>query len=99
MQNWIQQIIPQIKDQQGNLTDRMDACLPIFLEAHDCSSVRNLAGEMFRSINQYKYAKPFMASLAAHMRANLNQKVSERILALTPELEIHDLPKKSAPRM
>ena len=88
MVNWMQHIIPQIKDKQGDLMARMEACLLYFKEALATRTFddRNLAGLMFRSLNEYKYAKPFMAELAQHMVNTLSPQEVSALLEFNPEL-------------
>ena len=88
MMNWIQHVIPEIKAKDRPLVQRMDACLPYFQEAFKSnSSTRNLGGWMFSSINEYKYAKPFMAALAEHMQSKLSKDEADKILYEVPDLQ------------
>lgn len=87
MVNWIQKIIPQIKATKDPMDARLAACLVQLKEAdsHFRPGARNMAGEIFRSIFEFKYAKPFMLELAKYLVANLPADQAERMLTLTPE--------------
>lgn len=89
MKNWTQEIIPLIKDAKSPLAPRLAACMPYFKEAIQYSQSRNLAGQMFESLNEYKYAKPFMRELGAYFKNTLSANDAQMVLALTPEID-HD---------
>lgn len=99
MQNWIQEIIPQIKDKNGNITARQDVVIANLKEAdlYWRPGQRNMAGDMFESIASYKYAASFMADLKARIYREFRRDVAARLTSKEMVVDA-DLQSTPAPR-
>lgn len=90
MVNWIQKIIPQVKATKSAMDERLRLSLEQLLEAdsHFRPGRRNMAGEVFASIYEFKYAAPFMKILAQYVVDQTPADQALRILELTPEKDL-----------